>query len=286
MPARLLAMLALVLAPAALGGCNNFFFQPDPIRYFVPSQFGLWHEEVTFTSADGTELSGWFLPARPPAQGTIIHFHGNAANITNHIYGVRWLPPRGFSVFLFDYRGYGASEGSPSREGAIEDGAAAIRYVRSRPDVDPNRLIVYGQSLGGALAVNALAEAGTAGVKALVLEATFRSYRELIVLKMRDTLVLWPFQYPVAYLLFTDHLSPEEALPALSTVPTLVIHGEADFTVPFAAGKRLFESVASPDRTFWAVGGAGHLGVFGNPGSFWRGRLIAYLRDRLDRKNP
>jgi fermentation-respiration switch protein FrsA (DUF1100 family) len=258
------------------------FFQPDRFLYYTPDQFDLLHEEVDFRSRDGTLLTGWFLPARAPVRGTIIHFHGNAANISNHLFAVRWLPHAGYSVFLFDYRGYGASDGSPFREGAVEDGAAAIKYLRGRKGVDPARLIVYGQSLGGALAVSALAKAGTKGVRALILEGTFASYREVVRLIMNDTWFLWPFQYPVAYLFFSDHLSPEQALPGLAGVPLLAVHGESDETVPIEAGRELFQAYPGRDKKFWAVPKGRHMGIFGPEGSPWRKELLNYLNEKMD----
>ncbi|MBI4083060.1 MAG: alpha/beta fold hydrolase [Candidatus Lambdaproteobacteria bacterium] len=279
-------MLLIAAVLLALSGCNSVFFQPNRRLYFTPEQFNLAHEEVRFRSADGAELHGWFLPGRSPVRGTIVHFHGNAANVTNHLYAVRWLPPEGFSVFLFDYRGYGESEGSPSREGAIADGEAAIRYVRGRPDVEPERLIVYGQSLGGALAVGALARAGIAGVKALVIEGGFASYREEVRLILDSTWLTWPFQYPVAYLLFSDALRPLDDLPRIADVPLLVIHGQTDATVRIENGLQLYEAFPGKTKAFWAVPGADHMEVFSRPESPWRTRLLAYLRAAVDGSAP
>lgn len=266
---------------ALLGGCNNVFFQPNSLLYYQPHQFGLWHEEVKFTSADGTLLTGWFLPGRKPVRATIVHFHGNAANISNHLLAMQWLPPKGYSVLLFDYRGFGLSQGSPSRLGAIEDGAAAIEYVRGRKDVDPNRLFVYGQSLGGALAFNALARAGTKGVLALVVEGTFQSYREVVRLIMDDTWALWAFQYPVSWLLFSDTDSPIDVFDQLAHVPLLVVHGEKDTTVPLEAGRRLADAFPGANKAFWPIPYAKHQQIFTPKGSPWRENLLQYFEKKL-----
>ena len=278
---RLALVTILLLVLMGLSGCNNVFFQPDNRLYFLPQRFGLWHEEVGFNSADGTRLFGWFLPGKPPLKGTVIHFHGNAANISNHLYAVRWMPPQGYSVFLFDYRGYGRSEGSANRLGAIEDGAAAIQYVRGRSDVDPNRLFIYGQSLGGALAVSALTRAGAEGVRALVVEGTFSSYQDLVRMKMDDSWVTWLFQYPVAYGLFTDSYAPYLDLPALSAVPLLVIHGERDGTVPYRAGVQFYKAFPGEERQFMSVPYADHMRIFNAENSPWRPKLLGYLESRL-----
>jgi fermentation-respiration switch protein FrsA (DUF1100 family) len=271
-------LLAALLVAA---GCNGMFFQPNAVGYSYPYQFGLWHEDVFFASGDGTRLTGWFLPAQGRPRGTVIHFHGNGANISNHLPVVRWLPAAGYAVFLFDYRGYGVSEGEPSRAGVIEDGVAALAYVRGRKDVDPQRLVVFGQSLGAAVAVSALARAGTAGVRALVLEGSFASYREVVRLILDDSWLTWLFQYPVAYLLFSDELSPLEDLPAVAGVPLLVVHGERDRMVPFANGRALFDAFPGPDKTFWAIPLGGHIGAFVQDGSPWRKSLLAYLERKL-----
>ena len=272
-----------LICALALSGCDAVFFQPNNNFYYAPPQFGLRFEEVRFDSEDGTRLHAWFLPAAPPVRGTIIFFHGNAANISNHLVAVRWLPPAGYSVLLFDYRGYGKSEGFPDRASAIADGAAAIRYVRKRPDVDARRLIVYGQSLGGALAMSALAEAGTEGVRALVVESSFRSYREIARLKMDEHWLSWPFQFPLSWLLFSDDLSPTGIMPRLAGVPTLVVHRTLDNTVPFEAGRRLYDSLPSPGKTFWAVEGEGHIGTFVVPEPGWRVKLVEWLDEKVGR---
>ena len=272
-----LAGLVLLLCP----GCNFVFFQPNDRFYHAPGEFGLRHEEVWFESADGTRLHGWFLPALAPAKGTIVHFHGNAANITNHLLAVRWLPRAGYAVLLFDYRGYGRSEGEPDRAGAIADGVAAIRFARGRPGGRAGRLIVYGQSLGGAVAVSALAEAGTEGVGLLILEGAFGSYRTVAQRKIGGFWPLWPFQYPLAWLLFSDGHNPEEAALRLAGLPVLAIHREEDGTVPFASGRELYEALPGPDKTFWAVPGEGHIVTFAQPEPGWRERLVKFLDEKL-----
>jgi fermentation-respiration switch protein FrsA (DUF1100 family) len=279
-PGLLVFMGVLCMAPL-LGSCDSLFFQPDQKLYITPEQVGLWHEQISFDSGDGTHLSGWFIPAKGKALGTVIHFHGNAANISNHLFAVRWWPYFGYNVFLFDYRGFGRSEGTPSRKGAIEDGVAAIKYVRKRPDVDPNRLVLLGQSLGGAVGLSALARAGTDGFRAMVIESSFVSYREAVRLILDRGWLTWPFQYPIAYLLFTDDLSPRADLPALANLPLLVVHGDADPIVPIAAGYHLYEAFPGPDKAFWKMPGVGHIEAFSPPGSPWREPLLQWLAGKL-----
>ncbi len=276
-----LALTLMLISPLILGACDSLFYQPDSKLYWAPEQFGLWYEEVRFSAADGTRLAGWFLPAKGKALGTVVHFHGNAANISNHLYAVRWLPHAGYNVFLFDYRGYGESQGRATREGMLQDGVAAIETVRKRPDVDPQRLVILGQSLGGAIAIGALARAGTEGVKALVIEGGFASYREVVRLILKRSWISWPFQYPVAYLLFSDQFSPLDDLPRIASVPLLAVHGMADQTVPIEEGRHLFEAFPGSDKAFWPIPAAQHMEVFGPPGSPWREQLLQWMEKKL-----
>ena len=277
----LLPGLILVLLLGAAGGCNSIFFQPNRVGYSFPPYFGLEYEKVAFKSGDGTALTGWFIPARGFSRGTIIHFHGNYANMTNHLPAVAWMPPEGFSVFLFDYRGYGISDGTPSRAGAVADGVAAIAYVRSRPDVDRGRLAVFGQSLGGALAIASLVRAGHQGMRSLVVEGGFASYREVARSILNRSWITWPFQYPFSYLFISDELSPRGELAALRSLPFLVVHGEKDDNVPFENGRDLFEAFPGEDKQFWPIPNGGHINAFAPPSSPWRKKLLKYLEGKF-----
>lgn len=280
--ARCVRSSLLLQVVLLLSACDGIFFQPNDRFYYAPETLGLAYEELWFESGDGTRLHAWYLPATSRGaqpRGTIVFFHGNAANITNHVFAVRWLPREGYAVFLFDYRGYGQSEGEPERAAAIADGAAAIREARAQAAGGP--LIVYGQSLGGALAMASLAEAGTDGVRALIVEASFRSYREVARLVMDRSWLTWPFQYPVSWAFFSDELSPAEFWDRIAAVPTLVIHREGDGTVPFEAGRLLHESLPARDKTFWRVPGEGHIVTFTLPETGWRERLLQWIEEKM-----
>ena len=169
----------LLLLGALLTGCaHHFFYLPTQVFYDTPKRAGLRFEEVSFSSYDGTRLTGWFFPATGygdsrNAKGTVVHFHDNARNISAHWQYVEWLPRRGFNLFVFDYRGFGASEGIPDHKGVFEDSGSALDYVRSRPDVNPENMVLLGQSIGGANAIAVVGSGNRKGVKAIVIEATF-----------------------------------------------------------------------------------------------------------------
>ena len=245
--ARTYFLLTLTLA---LSGCvQGLFYHPDHIQYDTPKRAGLRFEPVSFPSTDGTQLSGWFIPAAGisdprNAKGTVIHFHGNAQNLSAHWRYVEWLPKRGFNLFVFDYRGYGTSGGSPDVKSVFEDSNSALNYIRSRPDVNPDKLVVIGQSLGGANAIAAVGSGNKAGVKAVVIEAAFYSYSSITSDK-----ISW------AGIFMNDTFSPDRYIADISPIPFLLLHGTADQIIPFHHAIKLFNKAGEPKRLFVIEGG-------------------------------
>ncbi len=224
------------------------FYQPDRVAYSTPASAGLEFEHVAFSSADGTALTGWFIPAAghensKNAKGTVIHFHGNAQNMTAHWEFIAWLPKRGFNVLVFDYRGYGASQGSPEPKGVLEDSNAALNYARTRKDIDPQRLLILGQSLGGTNAIAAVGSGNRVGVKAMVIEATFFSYASIAHDKLFGS-----------GLLVDNRFSAQRYIGALAPIPLLLLHGTADPVIPYAHSVRLFEKAQEPKKLIAAEG--------------------------------
>ena len=260
-----------------LQGCTSLFFYPDRHLYALPERFGVRYDTVHFPSTDGTELVGILMHATSPKpKGTVIQFHGNAQNVSSHFGYSYWLTAQGYQVFLFDYRGYGGSKGKPTEAGLVQDGIAAIEYVRRRPDVDGSRLVVWGQSLGGAVAVASLARLpDRSGVRALILEDTFESYRSIARDVLRRHWLTWPLQW-LPWLLVSDRQKPAKYVDRLPKVPILVIHGDEDRVVPFRFGERLFARLKGP-KEFWRVSGGVHLDAFTKYAEEFRPRLVAFL---------
>ena len=270
--------LASAVLAAILAGCTQVFFQPHRQKVLTPETFGLAYEEVRFKTGDGLELFGWFVPAQGNAAGTILFLHGNAENISTHVSAVAWLPARGFNVFLIDYRGYGASAGSPSLSGAQRDIDAAMQTLLARSDIDTNRTVIYGQSLGGALAAYNVAHSPYRDhIRALVVESAFSSYTGITREKLAATWITWPFQW-LAPLTVDESFSPLSAMKRISPIPLLVIHGDQDAIVPDHHGQRLYDAALEP-KELWIIPGAGH--IQGMRQDRWRDRFVAYLRDVL-----
>ena len=202
-------------------------------------------EDVSFATGDGLVLAGYFVPA--PAgenRAAVIVFNGNVGHRGYRIPLAEALYRRGLAVLLFDYRGYGDNPGNPSESGLIEDGRAAVKYLSSRHDIHPDRIIYFGESLGAAVAVALAVERAPA---ALVLRSPFSSM-------VRIGQIHYPF-LPVG-LMLKDTYESEERIRRVES-PLLVIAGEADRIVPPQDSRRLFESANEPKR-FHLVAGADH----------------------------
>jgi uncharacterized protein len=248
------AALGAALA-ATLPGCTmieNMFFYPDRAIYTRPEQYGLSFEDVTF-SVDGHRLHGWWLPATTPtALGSVLHLHGNAANISNHLPLAAWLPRSGFNVLMFDYRGFGQSEGRPSLAGIVDDAAGALAALRARPGIDAQRLVLFGQSLGGATALRLLAR-DSAGVRLALIDSAFDRYRNIAREAALDSVVLAPLLPLALPLLPPEADDPITALAAIRT-PLVFVHGTLDHVVRYAHSERLHAAANEPKHLLLATG--------------------------------
>jgi hypothetical protein len=251
-------LLVILLVAGLSGCCERLFYYPDAAVYSSPDDYGLRFETVSFQSPDGTELSGWFLPAVGPPRGTIVHCHGNAQNMTAHWLFVKFLPREGYNLFVFDYRGYGRSAGKPTRSGTVEDARAAIEYVLGREDVDASRVGILGQSIGGAVAVVVAAE--DARIRGAVIDSSFSSYRDEAAHALRQNPLTWLLAWPLSRCLIRSGLDPVDHVADISPRPVLFIHGTADRVVPADMSRELMERAGEP-KELWLVEDARHTGA-------------------------
>lgn len=257
---------------------EQMFFYPDRVSYTRPESLGLAHEEVFFDSA-GARLHGWWLPAAGPRQGSVLHLHGNAANISNHLPLVAWLPRVGFDVLMFDYRGFGQSEGRPSLAGVVDDAAAAFAQLRRRPGVDPQRLIVFGQSLGGATALRLLARPldGAEGLRLAIIDSAFAGYRRIAREAALDSVVLAPL-LPLALPLLPPAEDDPLAALARIRVPLLFLHGTRDQVIGAAHSETLHAAASAP-KELLRVDGATHMEAAMRPAV--QAQLLARMRQAV-----
>lgn len=274
---QILFLLMVCALPLGLTGCaNSVFYYPDRVDYEPRLLRPVPHEAVWMDGTDGLRLHGWFLKAEGEAQGTIVFLHGNAQNLTSHVAYVNWLPAAGYNVLLVDYRGYGLSPGKPTRSGVLDDARTAWFYARQRADVNPEKMILLGQSLGGA---NAIALAGgekLPGLKAVIADSPFSSYgriaREKILQIPLAGYLIWPF----SPLLVSNGLSPEAVVKKIAPVPLLLIQGDRDEVVPPSHSDRLYTKAAAP-VLLWTLQGAGHTEAFGRLRASTAPRLLKFL---------
>jgi fermentation-respiration switch protein FrsA (DUF1100 family) len=274
-----LGVLAFAVGYLVFVGFDSKFYYPDRTVYDQPEAFGLVSEDVRFPTRDGLTLHGWFFPAQGEARGTVVHFHGNAANVSAHLGLVAWLPGEGYNLLMFDYRGYGESEGKVTRAGTIADGQAALDYALSRSDVRRRPLFFYGQSLGGAVAI--VVAADRPEVTAVVAESTFSGYRRIAVEHLRRLVAFKWLAQGIVGLCISSGYDPIDALPRLAPRPLLVIVGGRDEICFPELGRELFAAAGEP-KELWEVPEAQHLGVLAEDYS----GLIKQITQFFERASP
>ncbi|WP_271948025.1 alpha/beta hydrolase [Microcystis aeruginosa] len=239
---------------------EQLFFYPDSHDYGCkPSSDKFHFEDIYITLNPHVKIHGWFVPSEDLPKATIIHFHGNAANITNHWEQVSWIPRQKYNLFTFDYRGFGQSTGEIRFSGIHDDCLSVIRYVRTKLD-NTGKLIILGQSIGGAFCVSAVAEDQSKDIKGIILDSCFDSFQNIAIAKL--------FMIPsslaslASNLLLSDKYSPIRYLDSIK-IPKLIIHSESDQVVPFKLGCNLFNSASDPKK-FLSVKHEDHISFFIN----------------------
>lgn len=233
-----------------------------PTRSFLvnPEYFNLEYEDIFFETDDNVTLHGWYFNA--PRKETFLFFHGNAGNISDRLDNVVKLVKTGFPVFIFDYRGYGKSLGSPTEKGTYKDASAAWKVLIEQKRVVPSDVILFGRSLGGAIAVD-LAVKKKPGF--VILESTFTSVRELssTILPLFPQIIV-PDIYP--------------SIRKIGSVksPVLFIHGTRDSLIPFRHGQKLYEKAGNP-KDFYAVEGGDHNDTYIVAGTEYFERLTTFI---------
>jgi len=246
-----------MLLPFLGSGCaNGLFFHPTSRLYPLPDTRGIPSQPVLFQSLDGTQLTGLWLPAQGEVKGTVLHVHGNAENLTTHVRFAEWLPAEGYQVFAFDYRGYGKSDGKPKRAGLVKDTQAALRYVAAREEAKGRPLYVWGQSLGGTMALQAMMREDIP-VNAALIDSTFYSYASITSDNLKR--VPWFLQFLRLFrpLLVSSGYDAFTAVDALQELPLAFLHGEEDMVIPFQHSQRLHER-AGEDALLLTIPGARH----------------------------
>lgn len=257
-----LAVVVLLPVAAAVRWLERrSLFFPIGMIVTTPADRGLAFDDVAFPSEDGTRLTGWWIPAASPARATLLFFHGNGGNISHRIDKTRFLRMLGLHVLLVDYRGYGHSQGRPSEDGLYRDARASLDYLAKERGIPESSVVVYGESLGGAVAARLASERA---VKGLVIECSFSSMRD-----MARKYYPWVPGWVV--------LNRFDALSAVRSAvcPKLFIASVDDEIVPYALGEKLFAAAREPKR-FVQLRGS-HNTAFLDSFQLWSAGLQAFL---------
>lgn len=245
---RMVWTIIIVVAAAYIGLTLILYLFQASFIYFpthdsagTPAAIGLDYEDIKFKAADGVTLSGWYVPATDSRQ-VVLFFHGNAGNISHRLESIAQFHRLGLSVFIIDYRGYGLSTGKVSEEGTYLDAAAAWKYLVEERGVEPEQIIIFGRSLGGAIAAW-LAQHHPPQL--LILESTFTSVPDMGARQ-------FPF-LPVR-LLARIRYNTVDRLPEVSA-PILIVHSPDDEIIPYSHGRRLFEVAPEPKEFLQITGG-------------------------------
>lgn len=225
---------------------DGMLFLPDKEISQTPQEIGLRFEDITLTTKDGVRIAAWFVPAEHE-RGVVLFCHGNAGNISHRVGSIGIFHNLGLSVLIFDYRGYGKSEGSPSEKGMYLDAEAAWAYLVNARQINPEKIIIIGRSMGSAVAAE-LALNHKAG--ALVMESAFTSIPDMgskhypyLPIKLISR-----FQY--------DSINKVNRI----TIPKLFIHSPQDEVIPFEHGVALFKKAREP-KEFLQITGNHNTGV-------------------------
>ncbi len=234
---------ALVLLFLFLGQSRLIYYPNLPSRELGPGpdSIGLGYEAVDILTEDGIRLDAWYVPAGKP-RGVVLFFHGNAGNISHRLQSLKTFHDLNLSTLIFDYRGYGRSQGKVSEQGTYRDAEAAWRYLTEKRGIPASQIVLFGRSIGAAIAAYLAAREGPA---ALIIESGFVSIPDLAA-------GLYPL-FPARYLARYGYATGEY----LSTVarPVLVIHSRDDEIIPFAQGRSLFDSAREPKEFLELQGG-------------------------------
>ncbi|MEA3419030.1 MAG: alpha/beta hydrolase [Campylobacterota bacterium] len=249
---------------------SSLVFFPMRSVDVTPKRIGLDFEEVRLETRDGVMLSSWFVPAKEQ-RGVLLFCHGNAGNISHRLESIRIFHDLGLSVLIFDYRGYGQSEGSISEEGTYLDAEAAWEYLAEERHVDPSRIILFGRSIGGAVAAR-LAAKQQAG--ALILESSFTSITDLGA-------QVYPY-LPIR-LLSRYHYDTSSYLQQID-MPLLIIHSPDDEIIPFTHAEALYERADKP-KDLLQIMGDHNAGFFISGEHYINGidRFLSTLEGIIDR---
>jgi fermentation-respiration switch protein FrsA (DUF1100 family) len=237
---------------------------------YTPDELGLDFEDVVFKTSDGLKLTGWYIPVEN-SELTVLFCHGNGGNIMHRLDSINIFYNLGVSCFIFDYRGYGKSEGKPSEEGTYLDAKAAYKWLTKEKEIPPDDIIIFGRSLGGSIAAKLASKTDAA---ALIIESSFTSYIDI----GRKFYPYMPVRWFARFSYKTiDYVKDVHC-------PVMIIHSRTDETIPFEFGLELYEAANEP-KEFVEIFGS-HNDGFLVSSEVYKGAWKKWLKSSKKHKNP
>ena len=239
------SVVTIPLLLACLSCQSDLIYHPETVLTATPAAIKLDYRDVRFTASDGVKLHAWWVPAKNE-RGVALFCHGNAGNISHRLKTIEILNRLGLSTFIFDYRGFGLSEGHPSEKGTYADALGAWEYLVGTQNINPGKIIIHGRSLGGAVAAHLATERNPA---LLIIESSFTSARDV---------ARHHVPFPPAAWIITYRYDTVGRIKKLRC-PVLIIHSPDDEVIPFSHGVELFKNAPEP-REFLKIAGTHNYG--------------------------
>ncbi len=279
--------------------CTGLFFQPVKLHYSSPEQYGFEYEDIYFKGKSGLDLHGWWFPgakaspdaseeASPglksaptksvqlkPSRASILFLHGNGQNISTHAGFIYWLTRYQYDVFIFDYRGYGKSEGEAHIEGALDDIQSARDYLASRSP-EGEKIFMLAHSLGASLGISSLVQ-HPGGIDGAIFVAPFSSYPKVAGEMMSRSWLTWAFQWLTPIFVSSEH-NPRDAIAQLENMPTLFIYSDEDQMIASQHVLDLY-ALATQPKSIARVSGS-HNQLFSQPQT--QQIIVEYLEGLLN----
>lgn len=243
---------------------DYLLFQPSVGIDFTPEELGIQAESFHLATEDSVRVHAFYLPAAR-SDRALLFLHGNAGNASHRLPNAALLAAMDINVLLVDYRGYGLSDGAPSEPGLYADARAGLAHLVAKRGIPEERIVIFGRSLGGAVAIDLAQNRPLAGV---IVESTFSSLRDMVA----------GYTGPLAGLIARGHFDTITKVGSLRA-PLLAFHGDSDQVVPYTLGARLYEAVPTP-KAFEVLKGAGHNDTLQSGGEPYLARIQAFI-DRV-----
>ena len=237
-----------------LSACNSVLFVPTREQVLTPDKVHINYADVNIISKDDVQLHGWYLPASVPVRGSVLFLHGNGENISSHLGFVYWLPAEGYDVYLFDYRGYGASQGEVDLDGSLSDIESMIAYVAAHK-TSAEKFVVLGHSLGASMGIYAVSKtAHRQDLAGMISIGAFSDYGAVTRDVLSRSWVTWLLQWPLS-MAMDNRFSPKKFIGDISPLPIVLLHSDNDEIIEPYHATILLQAAREP-KFFQALHGS------------------------------